>query len=153
MRRLLIIGLWAFIFFAIGFAVVNRYHGKKAVPATAHSEQADTLQNGVMVYYFITNIRCPTCIRIENQTRETVASYSKRPVEFRLVNTDIPRNKHFIRDYQLTNSTVVVAAFRNGQLLQWDKRDGVWNLFEEKAAFVSYLSESINAMLTRVENK
>ena len=62
--------------------------------------------DGVIVYYFYNNVRCPTCHRIEAYTQEAVQdgfadAIRDGQVHWRPVNTDEPENGHFKQDYDL----------------------------------------------------
>jgi hypothetical protein len=106
----------------------------------------------VLVTYFTTDVRCPTCLKIEKQTRAAVESgfadeLAAGSVRFQSVNFDQPQNKHFIDDYGLAFKTVVVSEWRQGKEVKWEKYDKVWELVGEPDAFAAYLQQGIRSHL------
>ena len=93
----------------------------------------------VLVTYFTSNQRCPTCLKIEKQAREAIESgfsseLASGLVRFQTVNFDLPENGHLARDYELTFKTVVVSDRRNGKERKWEKFDKVWDLVGDPPA-------------------
>lgn len=66
---------------------------------------------------------------------------------WRLVNTDEPANKHFIYDYQLYAKAVIVADVRGGEEVRWKNLTRVWQLTNDKSAFIVYVQEEVRAYL------
>ncbi|MBN2467770.1 MAG: hypothetical protein JXD19_06425, partial [Deltaproteobacteria bacterium] len=74
------------------------------------ADQTDS--STVVVYYFHTDFRCPSCHKIENYTKEAVEKYFGEDLEsgrliFLPINTDKEGQQHFISDYQLYTKSVV----------------------------------------------
>ena len=95
---------------------------------------------------------CPTCLKIEAQSRAAVESgfageLAAGTVRFRIVNFDRPENKHFIDDYGLAFKTVVISGLSGGKELQWTKYDRVWDLVGSPDEFRRYLQEGIHSRL------
>jgi hypothetical protein len=119
----------------------NRDGAKKAV-----------LPNRVIVYYFHTTNRCPTCHKIENYTQEAVESgFAKElrdgRVELQVLNIDEPANAHFIQDYQLHTKSVVVVDIKDGKQARWNNLTKVWELVGDQPAFVKYVQDEVNLYL------
>lgn len=117
-------------------------------PAEANASEADAPEHQVLVTYFTTDQRCPTCLKIEKQTRESVESgfadeLGTGAVRFQAINFDQPANKHFINDYELSFKTVVVSERERGKEVKWEKFDKVWDLVGEPEAFAAYLQQGI----------
>ena len=68
-------------------------------------------------------------------------------VVWRLVNLDEPANKHFIDDYQLYSKAVIVADVRGGEESRWKNLTKVWQLTNDKEAFVEYVQDEIREYL------
>ena len=107
----------------------------------------------VLVTYFTSNQRCPTCLKIEKQTRDAMESafageLASGLVRFRTVNFDLPENEHFTKDYELTFKTVVVSDRHSGKERKWEKFDKVWDLVADSTAFATYLQEGVRKYLT-----
>ncbi len=106
----------------------------------------------VLVTYFTSNVRCPTCLKIEKLTKESLQkAFSKelasKEVVFQTLNFDKPENKHFVKDYQLAFKTVVISDLQKGKEVKWSKYDKVWNLVNTPEQFEAYLTDGINKYL------
>lgn len=137
------IGVWAWRGF-MPQAGISTSNDAPVANSTAPPEP----EHLVLVTYFTSDQRCPTCVKIEKLTREAVESgfpkeLGRGEVRFQTVNFDRPGNKHFIKDYGLSFKTVVVSNRRLGKEMKWDKFDKVWDLVGEPEAFASYLQEGI----------
>ncbi len=127
-------------------------------PTTGSSAAGDSGQEAVapahqvLVTYFTTDQRCPTCLKIEKQAREAVESafaeqLANGEVRFETKNFDRDDNKHFIKQYELSFKTVVISKLRNGKEVDWAKFDKVWDLVGEPEAFAAYLQEGVRKHL------
>jgi hypothetical protein len=106
----------------------------------------------ILVTYFTTDARCPTCLKIEKQTREAMESafadeLASGTVRFETTNFDRPEFKHFIDTYELSFKTVVISDRHNGNEKAWAKFDDVWDLVEEPEAFATYLQDGVRKYL------
>jgi len=124
--------------------------GTQTVPAVDLCKDAP--EHVVKVTYFTTAVRCPSCRRIEELTRQTVenrftAEVARGVVVFQLINTDLPGNEHFLKDYQLVSKTVVVAEFDNEVQGDWVNLQDVWLKFTDPEAFADYVSAAVNSLL------
>ena len=121
---------------------------KQAVPVT--TTQPAVASETVIAYYFYTTMRCPSCHKIETWSHEAVekgfapAIKAKRLV-WRMVNVDEPKNKHFVKDYQLYTKSVVLVAMRDGRQTRWKNLPKVWELLGSKAAFQTYVQTEARA--------
>jgi len=104
--------------------------------------------DGIIVYYFYNNVRCPTCHKIEAYAQEAVqdgfaeATRDGR-LRWRPVNTDEPGNEHFKKDYELFTKSVVVARIRGGRPTRWKNLELIWDLVGEKDAFLKYIRDEV----------
>lgn len=108
--------------------------------------------DAVVVTYFLTNFRCPTCLKIEAYSREAVergfaADVAAGRLYWRAVNTDQPANKHFVDDYQLFAKAVVVSRRRGGKEVAWKNLDQIWDLVGQKDVFLAYIRDEVSACL------
>ena len=63
------------------------------------------------------------------------------------MNVDEPQNEHFVQDYQLSSSSVVVARFTNGEQTDWKNLQLVWELVPDHDAFMVYVQEETKPFL------
>jgi hypothetical protein len=107
------------------------------------------VEDGVMVFYFHGNVRCPTCRKIEEYTQEAVESQfsnqlKKKEILWQIVNYETPGNEHFATDYKLIAPTVVLAIFKNGDEVKWKSLPEVWEHVGDKPFFMSFVQKSLN---------
>ncbi len=121
-----------------------------ASPSTATKPQSDK----IVAYYFHTTYRCPTCRRIEAYSKQAIESAFAREladgrIEFRLVNIEIPENRHYVQDYNLFTKSLVLARMKDGKQVEWSNLDRVWELNGDQAAFLRYVQQGIRAYLEK----
>jgi hypothetical protein len=120
--------------------------GDGAAAATA------TMETGTVVYYFHGNARCATCKTIEAYADEAVhAAFAEDleegALEWRVVNIDEPENRHFIQDFQLVTRSVVLAEYRDGEVVRYENLDQVWRLVRDKERFLAYVQDETRGFL------
>jgi hypothetical protein len=108
-----------------------------------------------VVYYFHTNVRCASCQKIETYTGDTLKSdfsgdIGKGKIEWKVVNTDEPDNKHFVKDYQLYTKSVVIVEMKDGKPGRWKNLDKVWEYLGNKEQFSIYISNEIKQFMDGV---
>lgn len=108
--------------------------------------------DGVVVTYFYTNVRCPTCRKIEAYAKEAVEEGFAEGggagrVVWQAINTDERGNEHFIEDYGLLAKSVVVSRRAGGTEAEWKNLDRIWDLVDDKDAFVSYVRDEVSGFL------
>ncbi|MBN1886316.1 MAG: hypothetical protein JW876_12440 [Candidatus Krumholzibacteriota bacterium] len=100
----------------------------------------------VIVFYFHGDKRCPTCMKLERYTRESVAErfadgIAGETVEFRSVNVDEPGNDRFVTDYELTTKAVILVETAGGRQARWRNLDRIWDLVGNETVFKAYIAE------------
>ncbi|MAT69844.1 MAG: hypothetical protein CMJ58_10005 [Planctomycetaceae bacterium] len=108
--------------------------------------------DGVVVYYFHGETRCPTCRDIENYSHAAVqTAFSKElasdKVLWKVVNYEQPENSHFATDYEIVAPTVVLVRRIGGQNGEWRNLSRVWELVGDRDAFTEYLQNETRSML------
>lgn len=148
----------------LAFAGISTWAWKNFGPVGNPSTATDSSAEGdvdpgpvapahqVLVTYFTTDQRCPTCLKIEKQAKAAVESAFARQlasgeVRFETKNFDRDDNKDLIRRYDLSFKTVVISNRRNGREVDWAKFDKVWDLVGDPEAFAAYLQEGIRKHL------
>ncbi len=134
-----------------------RSFGPSGTPATDNAPPGvidpDTAPaHEILVTYFTTDARCPTCLQIEKQTREAMEfgfgdEIDSGAVRFVARNFDRPENKHFIDTYELSFKTVVISDRHNGEEKAWAKFDDGWDLVHEPEDFAKYLQDGVRKYL------
>ena len=115
---------------------------------------AEAPAHQIVVTYFTTDQRCPTCLKIEKLTSEAMKSafaqqLASGELRFETRNFDRDENKHFIKDYELSFKTVVISNRRNGKEVDWAKFDQVWDLVDEPEAFAACLQDGVRNLSSK----
>jgi hypothetical protein len=138
------VGAWAMKEFGPGSVAATGGAPKATVPTTR--------PDGVTVINFHGDKRCRTCISIGNQARKTLdeefaAEEKSGKVHWEHVNYDEPANAHYVKDYELVSSTVLVTQWKDGKEVQWKRLDGVWDHVGDEATFRSYVAQGVRDLL------
>jgi hypothetical protein len=120
--------------------------------APGTSTNAETVRDGLVVYYFHSNIRCPTCRSIEAQAHETIqtqfaSQLSNGEVIWKIVNYEQASAKPLTEKFQLQMPVVVLARMKRGKIDDWKRLDEVWAYVGDKPAFAKYVQGEIERML------
>ncbi|MCO6454467.1 MAG: hypothetical protein J5I93_04045 [Pirellulaceae bacterium] len=161
-KRILTAGLLLFVGVTLG-VIVSR--GER--PATAPAASVETteaageldkaatevtaappIRDGVVVTYFHSQTRCPTCRTIESLAHEAVESrfadeLAGGSVQWRTLSYEAPANQQQAERYQVLAPTVVVSRVAQGQETGWSRLDRVWQLTDDRAAFADYVQEEM----------
>jgi hypothetical protein len=127
-----------------------------SVLSVAANPQAAAPQSGphkVIAYYFHTNARCSTCIKIEKYSHEAIEQgfadeLKNGTLEMRVVNYEQPENRHFMQDYKLVSKSLVLVNMVNGKQTKWTNLKLVWQLTGHKDAFLNYVRKEVRGYLS-----
>ena len=119
------------------------------------SNYTDKATKTLVAYYFHGNFRCDNCRKIEQYSREAIEEYfveelKTKKLTFTIINTDLSENKHFIEDYQLYTSSLVIAEYKDGEQIRWKNLAKVWDYLNDKDAFYEYVRSEIRNYLEQV---
>ena len=122
-----------------------------AKPQTAAAP--NDAQHKVIAYYFHTNTRCSTCMKIEQYSHEAVEQgfpneLKSGTLEMRVVNYEQPENRHFIQDYKLVSKSLVLVNTVRGKQTKWTNLKLVWQLTGHKDAFLNYVRKEVRGYLS-----
>jgi hypothetical protein len=128
------------------FSVLNVFAGPQttASKATPHK---------VIAYYFHTNTRCSTCMKIEQYSQEAIKQgfpeeLKNGTLEMRIVNYEQPENRHFMQDYKLVSKSLILVEMVNGKQTRWTNLKMVWQLTGKKDAFLNYVRKEVRGYLS-----
>jgi hypothetical protein len=118
----------------------------------APDAQTETFSDGLVVYYFHGNARCPTCQSIEAQAHDTVqndfaSQLSKGEVTWKILNYEQPANKALTTKFEIQMPVVVLAKMKNGKIEDWKRLDKVWAIVGDKPGFKKYVRTEIEKLL------
>lgn len=148
--------LLAFVAVTAGTLAVKETRHARAVAAaeaarTSAAALTAELPATVVVTYFHANVRCASCLKIEDLASTAVTTQFAVPLAekrlvWRLVNVDVPENNHFVRDYGLYTKSVVVSEVKRGKV-RWKNLDQVWKLLNDPEGFQSYVEREVRDYL------
>lgn len=150
-RSLLRGALLAFVAASVAVLAVKELRGTAAGPG-AKGPSAATVGapsgRGVIAYYFSGKVRCSSCRKIEALSRKAVEDGFAREVadgrvRFVSVNVDDPANRHFVEEYRLDSSALVVVEVRGGKPAAWRNLREVWTLLDDEPRFLDYVRGSV----------
>jgi hypothetical protein len=130
-------------------------HSEKARADPPGASQPQTTDTKVIAYYFHVTVRCSTCRTIESYSREVVeqtfgADIAKGRLEYRLVNLQLPENRHFVKDYQLFTKSLVLVRFDKGRQAEYNVLNETWELVGDKSAMQAYVEREVRDYLKRL---
>ena len=115
----------------------------------AASFAADKLPDSkVYAYYFHGTMRCPTCHKLEQYSKEAVDTNFKNEIasgklDFSSINTDERRNEHFIDDYRLYTKSLVLSLVKGGKEVKSKNLNKIWEFVGDKDRFLGYVKEEV----------
>ncbi len=156
-----------FVVFSIGFLAFKEFRSdpkgsdqslRANIPMDARVANAaegaspQQLKHQVIAYYFHTTYRCPTCLKIEEYTRQAImeafpAEIKSGSLLWKPVNVEENGNDHYIRDYQLFSKSVIVVDMKNGKQAQWKNLKDIWKLVGSREAFARYIQDEVRSYL------
>ena len=150
-RRKLLLPVMAIVEVALLVALVCTAPGKVG-SLEPESRFTGPQEDKVIAYYFHNTIRCATCMRIESYSQHAVEAGFRQELkngklEWRVVNMQSPENRHFIKDFDLHTSSLVIVRFRNGKQLEWRNLEKVWELVGNLSDFMRYVQHQVKGYL------
>jgi hypothetical protein len=142
LRCLLILG----VVVVFAYPTLNILAGQAAAPKAG--------KHKVIAYYFHTNTRCSTCIKIEEYSHEAIEKgfpneLKNGTLEMRVINYEQPEHKHYMKDYNLVSKSLVLVNTVNGKQTEWTNLKMVWQLTGKRGEFLKYVRKEIQSYLTK----
>ncbi|MBN2584499.1 MAG: thioredoxin family protein [Planctomycetes bacterium] len=111
---------------------------------------ADAPQDGVVVYYMHRTLRCPTCMKIEQISHETVqeafaAELASGRIKWQTL--DYQERDDLAQRYGVTMPSVVLVSYRNGAEMSHQVLDKTWSLYGQPAEFQTYVVGTVRECL------
>jgi hypothetical protein len=110
------------------------------------------IHHAVIACYFHRSVRCKTCLAIENNAEAALLAaypdaFASGEVQWRTVNFDKPEDEHFIEEYDLYTSSLVLIDVHDGAPRDWKMLEKVWDLVWEREAFDAYVRDAVRPYL------
>jgi hypothetical protein len=111
--------------------------------------RADSLLvNHISVYYFHGNMRCVTCNKFEQYSKEVVETNFKDEIasnklEFKVINVEEKGNEHYVNDYKLYTKSLVISVVKDGKEVKSKNLEKIWQYVGNKEQFFKYVKADI----------
>lgn len=146
--------LLLFVAASVGILATKEFRGNPATtggPSAPAAHHPDPVRK-VVVYYFTGKVRCAACRTIEELSRKSIeenfsAELLDGRLQFLVLNVDKPENAHFIEEYQLAASALVLVETKEGKQVGWKNLQEVWTLAGDETLFITYVREQVSAGL------
>jgi len=150
--RIAPIGVVAILAMAIVTLGVLAETGERPDSDRVVSDESTTTRPEVVLYYFHGTRRCNTCRTIESYAREAVEgrfqdALRTGTLSCAALNTDEPENAHFVRDFRLVSSSLVLVELEGGKIVRHEILQDAWTLVRDKPRFIAYVQESVGEYL------
>jgi len=142
--------IWLF-FFIFTLTATHVSAAKKVADTTKEIQKPARY---LVVTYFHTTARCPTCHKIEELSDDAIKSnfgdeLKSGTVVWQVINVDEPENKHYVQDYQLYSKHLIVSEIKDGQEVRWKDLKDIWTLVRNDEKFENYVKTEINDWLKK----
>jgi len=151
------------VFFTFGCSKADS--SPKEQPAQKQAEQvcqsgdcSDEKPDKVAVYYFHGERRCRTCLGIQSAVEQTINErFGKEAASGKLVYQDVniekEANKHFIKEFEISFSTMVVAAMKGDKVIKWVNCSNLWDMSHETPEMMDYVEKKIRPYLDMLKGR
>jgi hypothetical protein len=113
------------------------------------------VKNQITIYYFHGYMRCNTCYKMEQYTKEAVQNYFKKEIEtgkivFKVINYEEKGNEFYIDKYQLYTKSVIVSLSVNDKEIKYKNLDKIWDFVSNKEKFIEYIVNEVKEYLNEL---
>ena len=148
-KTIVILCMFIISFFLVSEVVADAGKSETASPVVKEASKK------LVAFYFHGNFRCTNCKKIEQYSGEAIEKYFAEQLRteklvFNIINTDLPKNKHFIENYQLYTKSLIIAEFKDRKQVRWKNLDKVWNYLNDRDKFYEYVRSEIQKYLEQI---
>ncbi|MFH1046249.1 MAG: nitrophenyl compound nitroreductase subunit ArsF family protein [Candidatus Omnitrophota bacterium] len=116
----------------------------------------DGSKSKVIAYYFHGTMRCSTCHKLEQYSKEAIETNFKDALtsgklEFKVINVENKGNEHYTSDYQLYTKSLVLSLVKDGKQTKWKNLDKIWEYVGNKQRFMDYVKNGVANLLKEAE--
>ena len=154
-RKIIKLVVTALVAFGMAATIGSWLHKKRLEQIPPPPAPRIELPNALVVFYFHGNKLSPRCEKIEKVTLEVLEkSFAKELKNGRLLwrkeNYVDPKNAHFVEEYQITTTCIVLADGRPGSRFDWKGfQPKTWELVDDKDKdkYINFMRTEIQASL------
>lgn len=104
----------------------------------------------ILAYYFHPTARCVTCRNIEAYSIEAINEWEESSgikVAWKELNIEDSIYEHYVNEYNLEFSSLVIARFTEGRTDKWKNLEDTWKLVNDKESFKKYVKFELNQFI------
>lgn len=104
----------------------------------------------ILAYYFHPTARCVTCRNIEAYSIEAINEWEESSgikEAWKELNIEDSINEHYVNEYNLEFSSLVIARFTEGRKDKWKNLADTWKLVNDKESFKKYIKFELNQFI------
>ncbi len=104
------------------------------------------------VYYLHGARRCHTCLTIEAEAESALKRFyaeqlERGEIKWQVLNMETKENRHFVKEFSLVSSTLVVAEIKDSKTLRFETLPDVWKYSSDSLRFAKYVKETIDKFM------
>lgn len=120
--------------------------------AVAAPQESTKVGRSVIVYYFHRTQRCKTCLTMEAYAENALRAglpdaVASGELEWRSVNIEKPQYEHFVREYDLYASALVMVEKEGDGVKRSKSLEQIWDLVGDESRFKAYVRDEALAYL------
>ena len=123
-----------------------------ASSADVSAKRPPGTESELALYYFHGTRRCNTCRTIEAYTQQALEKnfddqLQAGTLEWKVINTEEPDNEHFVTDFDLVSSSLVLVERKGNDVLRHEILQEAWTLVRDEPRFIEYVQKSVQGYL------
>ncbi len=135
--------LLTFVVISLGVAIAD-VAGLRSSGSTDEAVNPSAKGEQWVAFYFHSSHRCPTCQGIEANTKAAIGDLvAGQAIQMRVLNYEEPAHRHFVEKFELAFPTLILAQLRDGSIIRWKNLERIWELCDERPAFISYVQTEV----------
>jgi thiol-disulfide isomerase/thioredoxin len=147
-KKVFSITLLLFVAVSLVYLLTKSAGENSTATGTTDNQVISELDDGVVVYYFHRNKRCPTCLKIEDLSKQAMKKFfaedlAQGKMEWHVINVESNGNEHYETDYDLVSQALVVTLRKDGEQVDWKNLEKVWGYVWEQDRFLEYVHTEI----------
>lgn len=140
---------YAAIIFAIASLGVAVRDVSKASYRSSESPEGPGETDGYYAVLFRDSSFCPTCDAMEELTGKLMNDEpAMKDVGFKVINFELPGNQHYLFDYDLYTTTIVLIEQRDGLSVRWKNLHDSLEKAEKSDGYYDYIVLEIEKFKT-----
>jgi hypothetical protein len=153
--RIMSIVLGLFVVAGLAWAVVKNIPSAEKKPVATVTATDKPCNDCVIATYFHGNARCPSCIKIEKWSHESISGafaddLANKKLFWRTLNVEEDANRHYIDDYKIYTKSLILTVNKGGSEVRWQNLEEVWRKLGDQNQFRDYVVNETRKALSEV---